>query len=90
MLTRAPCRPIRADEKRKAMKAIIERNVTTFGGTETTEGFIPHLRIIYADGVLNAPVMLDVPKRGTRALCASLRRDGKLAYALPGGKEVVA
>ena len=72
------------------MKAIIERNVTTFGGTETTEGFIPHARIVYADGVLNAPVKLDVPKRGTHALCAPLRRDGMLVYALPGGGEVVA
>lgn len=90
MLTRAPCRPIRADEKRKAMKAITERNVTAFGGVETTEGFIPHLRIIYADGVLNAPVMLDVPKRGTRVLRAPLYRDGKRVYALPGGGEVVA
>lgn len=72
------------------MKAITERNVTTFGGTETTEGFIPHLRIIYADGVLNAPVMLDVPKRGTRVLCAPQRRGDKLVYALPGGGEIVA
>lgn len=88
MLTRAPCRPIRADEKRKAMKAPIERNVTTFGGTETTEGFIPHARVVYADGVLSAPIKLD--DAGMRVLCAPLRRDGKLVYALPGGGEVVA
>lgn len=90
MPTRAPCRLIRADEKRKAMKDIIEHNTTAFGGTETTEGFIPHIRIVYADGVLNAPVKLDVPKRGTRVLCAPLRLDGNLVYALPGGREVVA
>lgn len=72
------------------MKAIIERNVTAFGGTETAEGFIPHARVVYADGVLNAPVKLDVPKRGTRVLCAPLRCDGKLVYALPDGGKLVA
>jgi len=71
------------------MKAKPERHTTSFGGTETTVGFIPHATVVYGDTVIHAPVKLDVPKRGGCGLRAPLRRDGKLAYALPGGEELV-
>lgn len=63
-------------------------------GTQTTEGFIPHLEVYWGGGVLYAPVMIrtdftraamalqgkkPVPKRCGTALC----------YALPGGAEMV-
>jgi len=69
------------------MKAEPEYRTTSFGGTETTVGFIPHATVVYGDAVIQAPVKLDVPKRG--GLRAPLRRDGKLVYALPGGEELV-
>lgn len=71
------------------MKAKTEYRTTSFGGTETTVGFIPHATVVYGDTVIHAPVKLDVPKRGARVLCAPLRRDDKLVYALPGGEELL-
>jgi len=71
------------------MKAETEYRTTSFGGTETAAGFIPHATVVYGDTVVHAPVKLDAPKRGGCGLRAPLRRDGKLVYALPGGEELV-
>ncbi len=54
--------------------------------TVTTEGPIPHYPL---SAVLVAPVKVKFPL-GVKMLPAPDRRDGKLAYALPGGGELVA
>lgn len=66
------------------------------GGTITTEGIVPHLLVKHADLRILAPVKLDfdtpgswiVKQQGT--FHPPLRRDGRLAFALPGGGEVLA
>ena len=66
---------------------------TFVGGTLTTEGFIPYLRV----GALHCPVVLAVTcdALGVHRLVmqsgrpAPKRRRGRLCYALPRGGEVV-
>lgn len=66
------------------------------GGTITKEGIVPHLLVKHGSLSFLAPVKLDfsqqpawiVKQQGT--FHAPLRRDGRLAFALPGGGEVLA
>lgn len=71
--------------------------------THTTEGEIPHLRVIVFGGVIFAPVKLaltpnsyghlrveiseDAPSH--QRFPTPMRRDGKLVFALPGGGEIL-
>lgn len=73
-------------------------------GTFTRDGLIPHLQIVTAAGVILAPVKLETEpdgKGGRRILVGHhgaedkrlprpVKRGGKLAFALPGGGEVLA
>lgn len=72
------------------MSAAMTRN------TITSEGPVPHLLVKHADLRILAPVKLDFSKPGTWIVKQQgtfhppLRRDGRLAFALPGGGEVLA
>ena len=61
-----------------------ELQFTRHGGTETTEGFIPHLKL---NGI-EMPVVLDVDVSSVKAAKSPQpprRERGALVYALPGG-----
>lgn len=72
--------------------------------TNTTKGIIPHLRIVTAEGVIFAPVLLETEEtlsvRGGRHLVLKGGNDyrlpvpvevgGEYAYALPGGGAITA
>jgi len=71
--------------------------------THTTEGAIPHLRIVTEYGIVHAPVKLVTAPNGRghmrvvidetapshQRFPSPMRRDGKLVFALPGGLEVL-
>lgn len=63
-------------------------------GTETREGYIPHLQVTTAGGVIRAPVKIVLRKtiiNGGPAMAVDPVRQGDaLVYALPGGGEIVA
>lgn len=59
-------------------------------GTDTREGFIPHLRLAYDGGVIEAPVKIELPIKRGEHLPHTKIRDGKRVYALPGGGELAA
>ena len=63
-------------------------------GTETEEGFIPHKRMTFGSLSFDAPVRVICRENGVSVVQRNRhdmyypkaeRRDGKLAYALPGG-----
>ena len=67
--------------------------------TLTDEGYIPHLEVVTAVGVILAPVKLQPDADGKIRIKtegsevtrrpAPMRRDGRLVFALPGGGEVL-
>lgn len=67
--------------------------------TLTDEGYIPHLQVVTAVGVILAPVKLQPDADGKIRIKtegsevtrrpAPMRRDGRLVFALPGGGEVL-
>lgn len=70
--------------------------------TMTSEGYIPHLKVVTDEGVILAPVKLrtvrvtkgvrvylDYSKESDRRHPEPVRRDGKFVFALPGGLEVL-
>ena len=66
--------------------------------TQTSEGYIPHLRVKTPGGLVMAPVKLQPNGRGKivqynregAPVCPPpMRRDGRLVFALPGGAEVL-
>ena len=68
--------------------------------TLTDEGYIPHLEVVTAVGVILAPVKLQPDADGKIRIKtegsevtrrpAPMRRNGRLVFALPGGGELVA
>ena len=59
-------------------------------GTETVEGYIPHLRITWRGYEIDAPVALRRTGNKRRAEFAPVRTwRGQLVYALPRGEIVV-
>jgi hypothetical protein len=69
---------------------IRETQKTCVGFTETCEGPIPHLSIVYDNGAFPAPVKIVTGMRGSKNEPVPYRRKGKLVYALPNGGEVAA
>ena len=67
--------------------------------TLTDEGYIPHLQVVTAIGVILAPVKLQPDADGKIRIKtegsevtrrpAPMRRNGRLVFALPGGGEVL-
>lgn len=70
--------------------------------TMTSEGYVPHLKVVTGDGVILAPVKLrtvrvakgvrvylDYSKESDRRHPEPMRRNGRLVFALPGGGEVL-
>ena len=58
--------------------------------TETVEGPIPHLHILWHGYAIDAPVKIEHRSRHVHRLPRPLRTpEGELIYALPGGMEVV-
>lgn len=70
-----------------------EHNTTLIGGVETTDGYIPHLSVIYADYMIHAPVKIQpVAKKasgGETSMRYPVVRDGRYVHALPGGEEIM-
>ena len=70
---------------------------TNPAGTETSEGYIPHLEVFTDHGIIHAPVKLRTESGavvtnwtdGGYRFAVPLRRDGALVFALPGGGEYV-
>ena len=61
------------------------------GGTEITDGFIPHIRVHVGSQIIDAPVKVK-QERGryndTKRLRPIVNDQGKYVHALPGGLEV--
>lgn len=55
------------------------------GGTDTAEGWVPHLRILTDYGIVDAPVCVNPRVRGTRNDPAlAVDEEGNRLFALPG------
>jgi hypothetical protein len=79
-----------------------ETDIMKLQGTETAEGFIPHLEVMYDGGMIIAPVKLAVrPQQSVRGkgivykhtmtgnLPTPMRIGSGLVFALPGGLEMI-
>lgn len=77
--------------KQTDLEARLYSGKTAIGSVETSEGFIPHQRIITEAGAFDAPVVLVAANESRPGAPEPARnRNGQLVYALPGGGRLAA
>ena len=75
--------------KGKSRAPALERRTCAASYTDTSEGRVSHLLCSVGGQTFRAPVKLDfLFGADARGRYAPLYRDGRLVFALPGGREV--